>query len=109
MLKIISKSAFIAAVGAVSLSLGVGAGVANADPVIDTTCSYGQVIAALNATNPTLASKFAANPVAGGMLANFLASPPAERQRLASNFAQTDWGQKYFGAMSSIAGVCNNY
>lgn len=107
MLKIISKSAIIAAVGAVSLSLG--AGVANADPVIDTTCSYNQVIAALNAENPTLASKFASNPLAGGMLANFLASPPAERQKLAANFAQTDWGQKYFGAMASIAGVCNNY
>lgn len=109
MLTIVSKASIAAAVGAAALSLTIGSGVANADPIIDTTCSYPQVIAALNTENPTLAGKFASNPVAAGMLNNFLAAPPAERQRLAANFQQTSWGQKYFGAMSSIAGVCNNY
>src|SRR5437764_477994 len=43
------------AAGAAAMSLGLGAGVASADPfdgVVNTTCSYPQVIAALNATNP---------------------------------------------------------
>ncbi|MCP9271963.1 hemophore-related protein [Mycolicibacterium arenosum] len=109
MLTISLKRSLVAAVGAAALSLSVGGGVANADPIIDTTCTYPQVIAALNTENPTLAAKFASNPVAAGMLTNFLSAPPAERQKLATNFQQTSWGQKYFGAMSAIAGVCNNY
>ena len=109
MLKISLKRSIVAAVGAVALSVTVGGGVAHADPIIDTTCSYPQVIAALNTENPTLAGKLSSNPLATGMLTNFLAAPPAERERLAANFRQTSWGQKYFGAMSSIAGVCNNY
>ena len=43
------------------------------------------------------------------MLSNFLASDPVERQQLAQEFQGTSWGQKYFGAMASIAGSCNNY
>lgn len=105
----LSKCSIAAAVGAAALSLSIGSGVANADPIVDTTCTYPQVLAALNDQNPTLAAKFNANPTAGAMLSNFLSAPPAERQKLAANFSQTTWGQKYFGAMASIAGVCNNY
>lgn len=109
MSKIFFKRAIVAAAGAASLSLGLGSGVANADPIIDTTCSYGQVMNALSATNPELAAKFNSEPLASGMLANFLSSPPAERVKLSNQFQKTDWGVKYFGQMSAIAGVCNNY
>ena len=109
MRKILFKSSIAVAAGAAALSLTVGSGIANADPIIDTTCSYPQVIAALNTENPTLAGKFSSNPVAGAMLSNFLSSPPAKRQQLAADFQKTAWGQKYFGAMASIAGSCNNY
>lgn len=91
------------------LSLSAGTGLASADPIIDTTCSYPQVINALNAENPTLAQKFNANPLAGAMLSNFLSSPPDKRAQLAQEFQTTSWGQKYFGAMASIANTCNNY
>ncbi len=107
MVNLLSKKSVAAAF--CGLALTAGAGVANADPIIDTTCSYGQVIAALNSENPALAKKFSANPIAGAMLSNFLSSPPEERVQLAQQFQGTAWGQKYFGAMASIANSCNNY
>ena len=109
MLNLSSKKLLVAAVGGVALSFAAGTGVASADPIIDTTCSYPQVIAALNTENPALAEKFSANPLAAAMLGNFLSSPPNERAQLVQEFQTTSWGQKYFGAMASIAGTCNNY
>jgi hemophore-related protein len=109
MVNLLSKKSVAAAFCGLALSLTAGTGVANADPIIDTTCSYGQVMAALNTENPALAQKFSKNPIAGAMLSNFLASPPAERVQLAQDFQGTSWGQKYFGAMASIANSCNNY
>lgn len=104
-----SKKLLVAAVGGVALSFAAGTGVASADPIVDTTCSYPQVIAALNSENPALAEKFNANPLAAAMLGNFLSAAPSERVQLVQEFQGTSWGQKYFGAMASIAGSCNNY
>jgi hemophore-related protein len=104
-----SKTLIAAAIGGLAVTFAAGTGVASADPIVDTTCSYPQVIAALNTENPELAQKFSANPLAAAMLGNFLSSPPVERQELVQEFQTTSWGQKYFGAMSSIAGTCNNY
>jgi hemophore-related protein len=103
------KSLVITAVGGAALSLTAGLGVASADPIIDTTCSYPQVMAALNSENPALAQKFSANPLAAAMLTNFLSAPPGERVQLVQDYQATSWGQKYFGAMASIANTCNNY
>ena len=75
------------AVGGLALSLTAGAGVASADPdlgpAINTTCSYSQVGAALNAEDPAAAAQFNASPMTQGYLRQFLASPPARRQQLA--------------------------
>lgn len=104
-----SSKKLVVAVGGLALSLTAGIGVASADPIVDTTCSYPQVMAALNTENPALAQKFSANPLAAAMLGNFLAAPPGERVQLVQEYQSTSWGQKYFGAMASIANTCNNY
>ena len=109
MVKLSSKKLLATAVGGLALSFAAGTGVASADPIVDTTCTYPQVMAALNTENPALAQKFSANPLAAAMLSNFLSSPPAERVQLVQEYQSTSWGQKYFGAMASIAGSCNNY
>ena len=109
MLNLSSKKLLVAAVGGVALSVAAGTGVASADPLIDTTCSYPQVIAALNTENPALAEKFNANPLAAAMLGNFLSAAPADRVQLVQEYQATSWGQKYFGQMASIANTCNNY
>ena len=103
------KNCVAAAVGGVALSFAIGTAVASADPLIDTTCSYPQVVAALNSENPALAEKLNGNPLAAAMVGNFLSAPPSERAVLVQEYQATSWGQKYFGQMAAIAGTCNNY
>ena len=76
----------LAAVGGLAVALTAGAGVASADPmdgIINTTCNYGQVMAALNATDPGAAAQFNESPMAQGYLRQFLASPPPRRAQMA--------------------------
>jgi hemophore-related protein len=104
-----AKTLLITAVGGAALTIAVGSGVASADPLIDTTCTYPQVVAALNSENPVLAEKLNGNPLAAAMVGNFLSAPPSERAQLVQEYQATSWGQKYFGQMAAIAGTCNNY
>ena len=65
MVNLLSKKSVAAAFCGLALSLTAGTGVAYADPIIDTTCSYPQVIAALNTENPTLGAKVLVEPDSG--------------------------------------------
>lgn len=113
----LSLTALSAGVGAVAMSLTVGAGVASADPVdavinttcINTTCNYGQVVAALNATDPGAAAQFNASPVAQSYLRNFLAAPPPQRAAMAAQLQAVPGAAQYIGLVESVAGSCNNY
>jgi hypothetical protein len=75
------------AVGGLALSLSVGAGTASADPdlgpIVNTTCNYSQVMAALNAQDPAAAAQFKQSPVAQSYLHQFLNSPPSRRTAMA--------------------------
>ncbi|OBK13842.1 hemophore-related protein [Mycobacterium asiaticum] len=98
--------------GGLAASLGLGTGVASADPfdgVVNTTCSYPQVIAALNATNPGAAAQFNASPVAQSYLQRFLASPPPARAQMAAQLQAMPGASQYIGVVESVAGVCNSY
>lgn len=108
----LSLTALSAGVGAVAMSLTVGAVVASADPVdavINTTCNYGQVVAALNATDPGAAAQFNASPVAQSYLRNFLAAPPPQRAAMAAQLQAVPGAAQYIGLVESVAGSCNNY
>jgi hemophore-related protein len=100
-------------VGGLALSLVAGAGIASADPVLDpainTTCSYPQVVAALNATSPADAAKFNSSPMAQGWLRSFLASPPPQRAQMAQQAEGMPGAAKYIGLIGQIATTCNNY
>ncbi|MDQ2638877.1 MAG: hemophore-related protein, partial [Actinomycetota bacterium] len=58
----LSMTRLAVVVGGVALSLGAGVGVASAapdlGPAINTTCSYPQLVAALEAQNPQVAAAF---------------------------------------------------
>ncbi|MBV9090856.1 MAG: hemophore-related protein [Mycobacteriaceae bacterium] len=103
----------VGALGGLALALTAGAGLASADPdsssIINTTCSYPQVVAALNAQSPDLANQLNASPMAQSSLQRFLASPPDVRQRTVQQLQNTRWGQQYTGALLQIANTCNNY
>jgi hemophore-related protein len=95
------------------LSLTAGVGVASAEPdvspIINTTCSYSQVVAALNAQAPDLANQLSASPMAQSTLSRFLASPPDQRQQTVQQMQSTRWGQRYTGALMQVANTCDNY
>jgi len=107
----------VATIGGLTLSLTAGAGFASADPdlspVMNTTCTYSQVLSALNAQNPAAAAGLSASPTAQGALRGFLASTPDQReqmyQELRSRPGSEQYVQQYAGAVLQVANTCNNY
>ncbi|MCV7259962.1 hemophore-related protein [Mycobacterium shimoidei] len=97
------------AVGALAFALTAGAGVASADPLVDTTCSYPQVVSALNAQDPAAAEQFNSSPVAQSYLRRFLGSPPAKRQQMIQQVQAIPEAQQYLGTIQQVASTCNNY
>ncbi|MGB8209200.1 MAG: hemophore-related protein, partial [Mycobacterium sp.] len=83
----LSLTRLAAAVAGLALSLTAGASVASADPdlgpVINTTCSYSQVVSALNAQTPAAGAQLNASPSAQAVLRGFLDSSPDQRRQIA--------------------------
>jgi hemophore-related protein len=108
-----SLTKLAAAVGVLGLSLFAGAGIASADPVLDpainTTCTYPQVVAALNAQSPAAAAKFNSSATAQGWLRSFLASPPPQRVQMAQQAEAMPGAAQYIGLIGQIATTCNSY
>ncbi|WP_245839521.1 hemophore-related protein [Mycobacterium aquaticum] len=108
----LSRAKLAIAVGGLAVAIPASAGVATAAPydaVVNTTCTYDQVVAALTAQRPDLAQEFNASPFAQGALRSFLSSPPAQRQQTVTQLQASPAAAQYFGAITSIAGSCNNY
>jgi len=113
----LSLTRLAAAVGGLTLSLTIGAGVASADPdlgpVINTTCNYSQVVSALNAENPAAAAGLSASPSTQAVLRGFLASTPDQREQIVQELQNRPGSQQYFqeytGAVLQVADTCNNY
>ncbi|MCG7608143.1 MULTISPECIES: hemophore-related protein [Mycobacterium] len=97
------------AVGALAMSLSAGAGVASADPRLDsavnTTCNYSQVMGALNAQSPMAG----ASPAVQSVLGQFLDSPRDQRQRMAEGIAAQPANQPYLGLLQTVFDTCNNF
>jgi hemophore-related protein len=101
-----------AGVSGLALSLLAGAGIASADPLdpaINTTCSYPQVVAALNAQSPAAAARFNQSAMAQGWLRSFLASPPPQRAQMAQQAEGMPAAAQYVGLIGQIATSCNNF
>ena len=101
------------AVGGLALSLTAGAGVASAGPdlgpAVNTSCTYPQFVAALNAQDPAAAAAFNASPEAQSGLRQFLAAPPNQRQQMAQQIASEPASQPYLGLLRQVFNTCNNY
>jgi len=109
----LSSTRVAVAVGGLALSLTVGVGTASADPdlgpIVNTTCNYAQVMAALNAQDPAAAAQFNASPFAQSALRQFLAAPPTQRMSMAQQAESSPRAQQYFGLVQSVAATCNNF
>jgi hemophore-related protein len=109
MVKLCSKLLLMLGVLVLSLTTGVGVASAGPDygPIINTTCNYSQVVAALQATAPDVASALTADPRAQAGLRQFLALSPDQRRRFtsASGGTSPDIPQPLLDVMQT----CNNY
>lgn len=107
-----AKMKLVLGVGAVAVALPASVGIANAAPfdaVVNTTCTYEQVVAALDAQQPAAAQDFNTSPIVQGIVRNFLASGPVERRQTVDQMSANPMAQQYLGTINSIAGSCNNY
>jgi len=100
--------------GGLALSLTAGAGIASADPdlgpIVNSTCTYDQLVSALNAQSPQTARLFNSTPTVQAGLQQFLASPPDQRQQMAQKIQNQPGGLgPYLGVIESAFTVCNNY
>jgi hemophore-related protein len=109
----LSLSRAAVAVGALALSLTAGAGIASADPdldpIVNTTCTEGQVTAALNAANPSVAKRFNSDPQQLAALRMFLASPPDQRLQFAQQLASAPGNAPYVPTLQKVFNTCNNF
>ncbi|OBI85035.1 hemophore-related protein [Mycobacterium sp. E740] len=99
--------------GGLGLSLAAGAGISSAapdlGPAVNTTCTYPQLMSALNAADPAAASVFEASPGMKAGLQQFLAAPPPQRQMMAQAIANDPANQPYIGLYQQVFNTCNNF
>jgi len=113
----LSLTGLTAAAGGLAISLITGAGIASADPVSDpdldrvvnSTCTYNQAVAALDANYPDTAAQFNASPIATGFLRQFVDSPPDQRLQMAHQVEGMPDAAPYLDTMKQVAKVCNRY
>lgn len=102
-----------AAAGGLALSLIGGAGIASADPdltpIINSTCTYDQAVAALNAQYPDAAAEFNSSPMAQGFLHQFADASPDQRLQMAQQIEGIPSAQPYLDTMQQVAKICNKY
>ena len=97
----LSLTRLAVAVGGLAVAFAAGTGVASATPdlgpAVNTTCSYPQLVSALNAQGPEVGAGFNQSPVLQAGLRQFLASGPAKRQQMAENMANAPEFAPYLG------------
>lgn len=107
------KAKLIVGSGAALLTLLASGGVASASPdvesIVNSTCSYPQVMSALNATSPATATQITTNPLAASWLQQLVASPPPQRRQMVAQVQGMPALQEYTGLINQVAVSCNNY
>jgi hemophore-related protein len=104
-----SPARLIVGVCALALAWTTGAGIASAQPdltaFINTTCTYSQAQAAINALSPDGGAEFAASPMTQTWMHAFLDSPVEQRRQL----LQVPEVQPYTDIVAGIGNTCQNY
>ena len=108
-----SRTKVVVVAAGLALSLGTGAGIASATPdasvIVNSTCTYPQVMAALNDQNPGVANELNANPLAVGWLQQLVAAPPDQRAQMIQQVQGIPALQPYMPVIFQVASTCNNY
>ena len=108
-----SKSFIAVCAGAPLLALGFAVPTASAQPdisdIVNSTCTYPQVMAALSDQNPGVASEVNANPMTVAWLQGFVAAPPSRRAQMVQQVQGIPRLQPYIPVIFQVAGSCNRY
>lgn len=109
----LSTTKLIVASGGLALSLTAGAGIAYAgpdvSPIINSTCTYPQVMAALNAQDSGLAQQLSQNPAATGWLQALVSAGPEQRKAMVAQAQTIPAVQQYTPVILAVANTCNNF
>jgi hemophore-related protein len=102
-----------AAIAGALVTLGVGtAASAVAAPdvsaIVNSTCSYDQVMAALNAQAPDVAKDIAGTP-ATGFIRQLVAAPPAKRRQMIASVEGIPEVQQETSLILQVAADCARY
>jgi hemophore-related protein len=107
------RTKLVVACAGLALSLSAGAGVASATPdtsaIVNSTCTYPQVMAALNAQSPETANELDVNPIASGWLQGLVAAPPDQREQMIQQVQGIPGLQPYLPVIFQVANSCNKY
>lgn len=102
-----------AAAGGLALSLAPVGGVASADPdfgpLISTTCTYDQAMAAVHAENPMAAQYLDASPPNQEFLRVFLGSTPDQRANLIDQVKNNPGAAEAFPIIQQMFASCHKY
>lgn len=94
-------------------SLAIETGIASAQPdmsaIVNSTCTYPQVMAALNDQNPGVANDLNSSPLATGWLRSLIDAPPAQRTTMVQQVQGDPTVQSYMPVIYQVAGSCNKY
>jgi hemophore-related protein len=95
------------------LALITGSGIAaaepDANPIANSTCTYPQVMAAMNAQNPAAAKQVSNSPLVTSWLQQLVASPPDGRRAMIEQAQAIPGFQPWTGLINQVAGSCNNF
>jgi hemophore-related protein len=102
-----------AAIGGLALTLAAGTGIASADPttdpMINSTCTYDQWVAALHAQNPGPASAFDSQPASQSFVRQFIESSPQERVGLVNVVKGMPGADQNLPVIQQAFSACNSY
>src|SRR3954453_17901648 len=91
-----------------ALSMIAGGGIASAEPdvspIINSTCTYPQVMGALKAQNPDVANQMTSNPLANAWVQQLIASPPDGRRAMVKQAQGVPAVQQCSGLIYQVAG-----
>jgi hemophore-related protein len=108
-----SLTTLAVAIGGLAISLTAGTGVASADPdlgpMINSTCTYPQTVAALNAQNPAAAAIFSQSPQTQTFLKQFIAAGPDQRLAMAQQVENSPTAKPYFPVIQQMFATCSRY
>jgi len=112
-MKKVSMTRLVAAVGGLAVSATAAAGIASAQPYVDTMvnspCTYDQAIAAVNAENPTAASYLMQSPPNLEFIRVFLSSSKDQRLNLLNQIKGNPGIDQALPVFTQMMASCVNY